>query len=127
MQWYHNLLAKLVCIDNKSSDAIARKFENTWLASYPRPSWVVYDNGGKLWDIPLPALFWESRKFPQPNNPQFYFVGQWLLKYDQTIKGKLAIKTSSPFEIVCIHVNGTIDSAMGWCDWMNKHPLYYSL
>ncbi len=37
-----------------------------------------------------------------------YYTGQQVLKYDNTIKGKLAIKTSSPIEIVCVHVNGTV-------------------
>ncbi len=36
------------------------------------------------------------------------FVGQQVLKYDNTIKGKLVVKTSSPFANVCVHVNGTI-------------------
>ncbi len=39
---------ELTGIDTKSSDAIARKFENTWLARYPRPARVVHDNGGKF-------------------------------------------------------------------------------
>ncbi len=30
-------LVELVCTDTKSSDAIARKFKNTWLAHYPSP------------------------------------------------------------------------------------------
>ncbi len=37
-----------------------------------------------------------------------HFVGQQVLKYDNTIKGKLAVKTSSPFMMVHIHVNGII-------------------
>ncbi len=37
-----------------------------------------------------------------------YFVGQSVLKYDNTFKGKLTAKTSNPFEIVPDHVNGTI-------------------
>ncbi len=37
-----------------------------------------------------------------------YFVGQQVLKYDQTIMSKLAIKTSGHFEIVCIHLNSII-------------------
>ncbi len=41
-------LVELVCIDTKSSDAIARKFENTWLAKYPRLVQVVHDNGGNF-------------------------------------------------------------------------------
>ncbi len=37
-----------------------------------------------------------------------YYTGQQVLKYDNTIKGKLAIKTSSHFEIVRVHVNGMV-------------------
>ncbi len=37
-----------------------------------------------------------------------YYIGQQVLKYDNTINGKLTIKTSGPFEIVCVHVNGTV-------------------
>ncbi len=48
-----------------------------------------------------------------------YQIRQQVLKYDNTIKGKLAIKTSGPFEIMHVHVNGTItiqlqDSVTEW-------------
>ncbi len=35
-------------------------------------------------------------------------IGQQVLKYDNTIKGKLTVKTSSPFEIVRVHVNSMV-------------------
>ncbi len=37
-----------------------------------------------------------------------YYIGQHVLKYDNTIKGKLAVKTSGQFEIVHVHLNGTV-------------------
>ncbi len=37
-----------------------------------------------------------------------YYIGQRVLKYDNTIKGKLTVKTSGLFEIVRVHINGTI-------------------
>ncbi len=37
-----------------------------------------------------------------------YYIGQQVLKYDNTIKGNLSVKTSGLFEIVCVHVNGTV-------------------
>ncbi len=37
-----------------------------------------------------------------------YYNGQQVFKYDNTIKGKLAIKTSGPFEIVHVHMNSTV-------------------
>ncbi len=41
-------LVILVCIDTKSSNAIAGKFVKTWLAQYPRLVQVVHDNGGEF-------------------------------------------------------------------------------
>ncbi len=40
-------LVELARIDTKSSDAIAGKFEQTWLDQYPRLC-VIHDNGGKF-------------------------------------------------------------------------------
>ncbi len=37
-----------------------------------------------------------------------YYIGQCILKYDNTISGKLAIKTSGPFEIVGVHLNSVV-------------------
>ncbi len=37
-----------------------------------------------------------------------YFVGEQVLKYDQTIKGKLAVKISCLFEIMHFHVNKNV-------------------
>ena len=206
-------LVELTCIDTKSSDAIARKFENTWLAQYPRPARVVHDNGGKFTGYAFASLLCAlnikdistTSKNPQsnaicermhqtmatvlktlllsrpPQTPQDvlhlvddglattmysmrstistvlkaspgalafsrdmllnvpliadwqtitrnrealvndallknnqrhinydYYIGQQVLKYDNTIKGKLTVKTSGPFEIVRVHVNGTV-------------------
>ncbi len=37
-----------------------------------------------------------------------HYIGQQVLKYDNTIKGKLTVKTSGPFEIVHVHVNSMV-------------------
>ena len=36
-----------------------------------------------------------------------YCVGQKILKYDNSIVGKLESKTTGPFEILHVHMNGT--------------------
>ncbi len=206
-------LVELVCIDTKSSDDIARKFENTWLARYPRPAQVIYNNGSEFTGYAIASLLYvlgikdipTTSKNPQSNaifecmhqtmvtvlkslllswcsqtsqdvlhlvddglattmysmrstisvvlkassgalafshdmllnvplvtewqtitcnveelvndallknnqrriNYDFY-VWQRVLKHYNTIKGKLAVKTSSPFEIAHIHVNSSI-------------------
>ncbi len=39
---------ELVFIDTKSNDAVARIFEQTWLACYPRPMRIIHDYGWKF-------------------------------------------------------------------------------
>ncbi len=53
-----------------------------------------------------------------------HYVGRQVLKYDNTIKGKLAVKTSGPFEIVQVHVNGmiTIQLRVGVTEQINIRP-----
>ena len=41
-----------------------------------------------------------------------YFIGQKILKYDNSITGKQALKTNGPFEITCVHRNGTVNMAL---------------
>ena len=41
-------LAELIRIDNKTSEHVARKFEESWLSRYPRPFSCCHDNGGEF-------------------------------------------------------------------------------
>jgi hypothetical protein len=39
---------EIVEATNKSATSIQDFFHNTWLARYPRPQFIVFDNGGKF-------------------------------------------------------------------------------
>jgi hypothetical protein len=39
---------EIVEATNKSATSIKDLFHNTWLARYPRPQFIVFDNGGKF-------------------------------------------------------------------------------
>jgi Reverse transcriptase (RNA-dependent DNA polymerase)./Integrase core domain. len=41
-------LAEIVRIDNPSAPHVSIKFQNTWLARYPRPTKCIHDNGGEF-------------------------------------------------------------------------------
>ena len=41
-------LAELIKIDNKTSEHVAKKFEEAWLSRYPRPFSFCHDNGGEF-------------------------------------------------------------------------------
>ncbi len=44
-----------------------------------------------------------------------FFVGQQILKYGNTMKGKVVTKTSGPFEMAHIHVNSIIANHLRSC------------
>ncbi len=50
-------LVELICIETKLKDSIAWKFEQRWLACYPRPMCVIYKNGGKFTGYGFTCLF----------------------------------------------------------------------
>ena len=41
-------LVELVRIENKTAAHVANKFENVWLARYPKPTKCIHDNGGEF-------------------------------------------------------------------------------
>jgi hypothetical protein len=45
--------AEISRINNKTSEYIVMKFENNWLARYPRPERCIHDNGGEFTGIPF--------------------------------------------------------------------------
>mmetsp|Transcript_18565 Transcript_18565/g.50745 ORF Transcript_18565/g.50745 Transcript_18565/m.50745 type:complete len:129 (-) Transcript_18565:269-655(-) len=46
-------LVEIVRVHDKSAAHVARQFENTWLARYPRPNNCVHDQGGEFMDHPF--------------------------------------------------------------------------
>ena len=41
-------LVELVQIENKTSENVVRRFQNTWLARYPHPERVIHNNAGEF-------------------------------------------------------------------------------
>jgi transposase InsO family protein len=46
-------LAEIIRIDNKTSAHVAMKFENEWLARYPRPLRCIHDQGTEFTSLPF--------------------------------------------------------------------------
>ena len=51
-------LTEIVRIENKTAAHIALLFENTWLARYPRPMQVIFDQGGEFIGIHFPMMLY---------------------------------------------------------------------
>ena len=46
--YYDRYNHRMVQATNKSASSIQDFFHNTWLARYPRPQFIVFDNGGEF-------------------------------------------------------------------------------
>ena len=66
-------IVELVRINNKTSEHVAQKFEDTWLSRYPWPVRCIHDNGGEFIGAPFQLLLQKSNIQDKPTtskNPQ---------------------------------------------------------
>jgi hypothetical protein len=66
-------LTELVRLDDKTSEHVTIKFENSWLSRYPRPSKVGHDMGGEFIGAPFQSMLVTNGIKSVPNtvkNPQ---------------------------------------------------------
>ncbi len=84
-------------------------------AQYPSHYSALNNTKGMIINVPLIII--ANHKF-QSINKMIHFLhhfiiyddsnGHSILKYDQTIKDRLVISTSSPLKINCVHKNSTV-------------------
>jgi transposase InsO family protein len=82
-------LSEVVRIEDKSSNHILNLFENNWLARYPRPVRVIFDQGGEFVGRPFQAMLLHNGIRPVPTttkNPQSNAVCE---RMHRTIKDSL--------------------------------------
>jgi transposase InsO family protein len=82
-------LSEVVCIVDKSSQHISNLFENNWLAQYPRPVCVIFDQGGEFVGRPFRSMLIHNGIRPvamTTKNPQSNAVCKQM---HRTIKGSL--------------------------------------
>lgn len=66
-------MVEITRIDNKESQYIAMKFENEWLSRYPKPTRVIFDNGGEFIGATFQSMLITNGIKPVPStskNPQ---------------------------------------------------------
>jgi hypothetical protein len=81
---------EIVKATNKSATSIQDLFHNTWLARYPRPQFIIFDNG---------SMGWFKRKFKQKEE-------------NYGIKAKPTTSHNKPFTSKCNHWASTQS-----CQW----------
>jgi len=82
-------LSEIIRIEEKTSEHIAVKFEQSWLARYPRPIKVIHDRGGEFVGGPFQALLHRTGIRPAcitTKNPQANAVCE---RMHGTIKNQL--------------------------------------
>jgi len=66
-------LVELFRLDNKTSEHVSSRFENGWIARYPRPVACVYDPGTEFKGLPFQQVLHRNGIQPRPTtvkNPQ---------------------------------------------------------
>ena len=105
-------LVELVQIENKTSENIARRFHNTWLARYPQPERVIHNNGGEFTGQEFQGLLYDLGIQPSGTtvkNPQSNAVCNQMHQTVATIL-KTTIKASPPQNVD--NVNNIVEDAL---------------
>ena len=91
-------LVELVRIKSKTSENVARRFHNTWLARYPRLERVIHANGGEFTGQEFQGLLYNLGFKPSRTtvkNPQSNATCKSMHQTVATIL-KMTIEASSP-------------------------------
>ena len=94
-------LVELVQIDNKSSENIARRFNNTWLARHPQPKSVIHDNGGEFTGQEFQGLLYNLGIKPSRTTIKNPLSDAICKQMQQTVvtNFKMTIKASQPQKV----------------------------
>ena len=105
-------LVELVQIENKTSENVARRFHNTWLARYPQPEHVIRDNGGEFTGQECKGILYNlgiKQSGTTVKNPQSNAICERMHQSTATIL-KMTIKASPPQNVD--NVNNLVKDAL---------------
>ena len=63
-------LVEIKRIPDKSSETVAREFENLWLSRYPKPNRCIHDNGGEFIGPDFTQMLSQNNIEPKPTTKQ---------------------------------------------------------
>lgn len=105
-------LVEIVRLENKTSANVALQFVNTWLARYPRPIHVIYDQGGEFIGRDFQQMLERRNIHRHPittKNPQANAICE---RMHQSIGQSLRILTNVDPPQGIAHANQLIDTAI---------------
>ena len=120
-------LPELIRINNKTSEHVATQFENSWLARYPRPIHIIYDQGTEFKGYGFQRLLrqYGIRRHPTTvKNPQANSICERL---HQTIGNNLRtlLHTNPPNNIN--DANLLIDTALATAGYSARAAMHHTL
>ena len=120
-------LVEIVRLDNSSAANAALKFQNTWLARYPKPMQCIYDQGTEFTGYRFQQMLAQNGIRRQPistKNPQANSICE---RMHQTIGNSLrAMSNMNPPQDVET-VNQMIDTAISNCIYATRAALHSAL
>ena len=120
-------LTELIRLENKTAAHVAMKFENEWLARYPRPNRCIHDNGKEFIGAPFIAMLARNGIEDVPTtvkNPQANSICE---RMHQTVGNCLRtnLHTNPPLNVP--HAHNIIDSALASASYSLRSSVHRTL
>jgi hypothetical protein len=94
---------QIVQANSKTASSIQDLSHNTWLAHYPRPHFIVFDNGGKLKREfkQMCENYGNKAKLTTSHNPQSNAIIEWDHKVVNNMLSSFDLEKENLVEYVC--------------------------
>ena len=120
-------LTEIVRIENKTAAHVALLFENTWLARYPRPSHIIYDQGGEFIGFHFQRMLNRQRIKPHPitsKNPQANAICE---RMHQAVGNSLRVLSNMNPPAGIANANQLVDTAIANAMYATRATLHSTL
>jgi hypothetical protein len=120
-------LSEVICIEDKSSQHILILFENNWLARYPQPVQVIFNQGGEFTGRPFQAMLLQNGICPAPTTTKNLQSNAVCEQMHRTIKDSLrTICHSNPPGNVATAIE-LIDSVLASASYASRTAVHRTL
>jgi hypothetical protein len=120
-------LSEVICIEDKSSQHILILFENNWLARYPQPVQVIFNQGGEFTGRPFQAMLLQNGIRPAPTTTKNLQSNAVCEQMHRTIKDSLrTICHSNPPGNVATAIE-LIDSVLASASYASRTAVHRTL
>ena len=120
-------LVEIVLLDKKSAANVALQFQNTWLARYPRPIHLIYDQGSEFTGAAFQQMLYRTHINGRPitvKNPQANSICE---RMHQAVGNSLRVMTTYNPPQIIEDANQLVDTAIANAIFAARSSLHSGL